>query len=57
MEAGPIGLVTMMAARAFSAPYIVIINVDDYQLSVADQDQMKLKFQLTFRFSGLLKFI
>ncbi|XP_039033033.1 sorbitol dehydrogenase [Hibiscus syriacus] len=29
MGAGPIGLVTMMAARAFGAPRIVIVDVDD----------------------------
>lgn len=35
MGAGPIGLVTMLAARAFGAPRIVIVDVDDYRLSVA----------------------
>ncbi|XP_022984439.1 sorbitol dehydrogenase [Cucurbita maxima] len=35
MGAGPIGLVTMMAARAFGAPRIVIVDVDDFRLSVA----------------------
>ncbi|XP_050942638.1 sorbitol dehydrogenase-like [Cucumis melo] len=35
MGAGPIGLVTLMAARAFGAPRIVIVDVDDYRLSVA----------------------
>lgn len=35
MGAGPIGLVTMMAARAFGAPRIVIVDVDYYRLSVA----------------------
>ncbi|KAG1360659.1 sorbitol dehydrogenase [Cocos nucifera] len=33
--AGPIGLVTMLAARAFGAPKIVITDVDDNRLSVA----------------------
>ncbi|KAL4346403.1 hypothetical protein GQ457_17G025780 [Hibiscus cannabinus] len=33
--AGPIGLVTMLAARAFGAPRIVIIDVDEHRLSVA----------------------
>ncbi|XP_057950512.1 L-idonate 5-dehydrogenase-like [Malania oleifera] len=33
--AGPIGLVTMLAARAFGAPRIVIVDVDDCRLSVA----------------------
>ncbi|KAM7494545.1 hypothetical protein LguiB_029154 [Lonicera macranthoides] len=33
--AGPIGLVTMLAARAFGAPRIVIVDVDDERLSVA----------------------
>ncbi|XP_038895302.1 sorbitol dehydrogenase [Benincasa hispida] len=37
MGAGPIGLVTMMAARAFGAPRIVIVDVDDYRLSVAKE--------------------
>ncbi|RYR56352.1 hypothetical protein Ahy_A05g022070 isoform C [Arachis hypogaea] len=35
MGAGPIGLVTMLAARAFGAPRIVIVDVDDHRLSVA----------------------
>ncbi|CAJ1952615.1 unnamed protein product [Sphenostylis stenocarpa] len=35
MGAGPIGLVTMLAARAFGAPKIVIADVDDHRLSVA----------------------
>lgn len=37
MGAGPIGLVTMLAARAFGAPRIVIVDVDDYRLSVAKE--------------------
>ena len=35
MGAGPIGLVTLLAARAFGSPRIVIVDVDDYRLSVA----------------------
>lgn len=35
LGAGPIGLVTLLAARAFGAPRIVIVDVDDYRLSVA----------------------
>ncbi|KAH0859196.1 hypothetical protein HID58_087457 [Brassica napus] len=35
MGAGPIGLVTMLAARAFGVPKIVIVDVDDNRLSVA----------------------
>ncbi|XP_018680634.2 L-idonate 5-dehydrogenase isoform X2 [Musa acuminata AAA Group] len=35
MGAGPIGLVTMLAARAFGAPRIIIVDVDGYRLSVA----------------------
>ncbi|CAL0328644.1 unnamed protein product [Lupinus luteus] len=35
MGAGPIGLVTLLAARAFGAPRIVIVDVDDHRLSVA----------------------
>ncbi|KAJ4825671.1 hypothetical protein Tsubulata_051391 [Turnera subulata] len=35
MGAGPIGLVTMLAARAFGAPRIVIVDVDGHRLSVA----------------------
>lgn len=35
MGAGPIGLVTMLAAQAFRAPRIVIVDVDNYRLSVA----------------------
>ncbi|CDP03530.1 unnamed protein product [Coffea canephora] len=37
MGAGPIGLVAMLAARAFGAPRVVIVDVDDYRLSVAKQ--------------------
>ena len=33
--AGPIGLVTLLAARAFGAPRIVLADVDDHRLSVA----------------------
>lgn len=35
MGAGPIGLVTLLAARAFGSPRIVIVDVDDHRLSVA----------------------
>ncbi|KAL5222229.1 hypothetical protein ABZP36_026942 [Zizania latifolia] len=35
MGAGPIGLVTMLAARAFGAPRIVIVDVDEHRLFVA----------------------
>ncbi|CAA7391830.1 unnamed protein product [Spirodela intermedia] len=35
MGAGPIGLVTMLAARAFGAPRIVVADVDGHRLSVA----------------------
>jgi len=35
MGAGPIGLVTLLASRAFGAPKTVIVDVDDYRLSVA----------------------
>lgn len=35
MGAGPIGLVTMLAARAFGSPRIIIVDVDDHRLSVA----------------------
>ncbi|XP_058085897.1 sorbitol dehydrogenase [Magnolia sinica] len=37
MGAGPIGLVSMLAARAFGAPKIVIVDVDDHRLSVAKE--------------------
>lgn len=35
MGAGPIGLVTLLAARAFGAPRVVIVDVDDRRLSIA----------------------
>ncbi|CAA3024381.1 sorbitol dehydrogenase [Olea europaea subsp. europaea] len=35
--AGPIGLVTLLAARAFGSPRVVIVDVDDYRLSVAKE--------------------
>ncbi|KAJ8650138.1 hypothetical protein MRB53_003161 [Persea americana] len=34
---GPIGLVTMLAARAFGAPRIVIVGCSDYRLSVGKE--------------------
>lgn len=37
MGAGPIGLVTLLAARAFGASRIVIADVDDHRLSVAKE--------------------
>lgn len=37
MGAGPIGLVALLSARAFGAPRIVIVDVDDYRLSVAKE--------------------
>ncbi|CAA0824249.1 Sorbitol dehydrogenase [Striga hermonthica] len=37
MGAGPIGLVTMLAARAFGSPRIVIVDVDDQRLSIAKE--------------------
>ncbi|XP_048229300.1 L-idonate 5-dehydrogenase isoform X1 [Ricinus communis] len=33
--AGPIGLITLLAARAFGAPRVVIVDVDDGRLSIA----------------------
>ena len=33
--AGPIGLVTLLSARAFGAPRIVVVDVDDFRLSFA----------------------
>jgi L-iditol 2-dehydrogenase/L-idonate 5-dehydrogenase len=33
--AGPIGLVTMLAGRAFGAPKVVIVDIDDHRLSFA----------------------
>eukprot|EP01018_Ginkgo_biloba_P011939 Gb_04942 [translate_table: standard] len=35
MGAGPIGLVTMLSARAFGAPRIIIADVDEQRLSMA----------------------
>ena len=35
MGAGPIGLVTMLAARVFGAPKIIIADIDDSRLSFA----------------------
>ncbi|EEC83981.1 hypothetical protein OsI_30128 [Oryza sativa Indica Group] len=35
MGAGPIGLVTLLAARAFGATRVVIVDVDEHRLSVA----------------------
>ncbi|KAF6133955.1 hypothetical protein GIB67_040719 [Kingdonia uniflora] len=37
MGAGPIGLVTMLAARAFGSPRISVVDVDDQRLSVAKE--------------------
>ncbi|KAI5348303.1 hypothetical protein L3X38_001190 [Prunus dulcis] len=35
MGAGPIGLITLLAPRAFEAPRIVVADVNDHRLSVA----------------------
>ncbi|ONK80404.1 uncharacterized protein A4U43_C01F17300 [Asparagus officinalis] len=35
MGAGPIGLVTMLSARAFGSPRIIVVDIDDHRLSVA----------------------
>jgi L-iditol 2-dehydrogenase len=35
LRAGPIGLVSLLAARAFGSPRIVVVDVDDYRLQVA----------------------
>lgn len=35
LGAGPIGLLTMLAARAFGAPRVIIADVDDHRLSFA----------------------
>ncbi|KAJ4825672.1 hypothetical protein Tsubulata_051392 [Turnera subulata] len=35
MGAGPIGLITLLAARAFGAPRVIIADVDDQRLSIA----------------------
>lgn len=35
MGAGPIGLLTMLAARAFGAPRVIMADVDDHRLSFA----------------------
>jgi len=35
MGAGPIGLVSLLAARAFGAPRVAIVDVDEHRLAVA----------------------
>ncbi|KAI5658806.1 hypothetical protein M9H77_27599 [Catharanthus roseus] len=35
LGAGPIGLVSLLAARAFGSPRIAVVDVDDYRLQVA----------------------
>lgn len=37
MGAGPLGLVTMLAARAFGSPRIIVADVDESRLSVAKE--------------------
>lgn len=32
---GPIGLVTLLAARAFGAPRVIVVDVDEHRLSFA----------------------
>ncbi|TYK22272.1 pentatricopeptide repeat-containing protein [Cucumis melo var. makuwa] len=57
--AGPIGLVTMTAACAFGAPRIVIFNVDDYRLSVAEDlrvDEVKVSINIQVDVSNLAGF-
>lgn len=36
MGSGPIGLVTLLAARAFGAPRVVIVDVNGHRLSIAE---------------------
>ncbi|KAG5375198.1 hypothetical protein IGI04_039794 [Brassica rapa subsp. trilocularis] len=52
MGAGPIGLVTMLAARAFGVPKIVIVDVDDNRLSVAKQLDREVDVVGVFRYKN-----
>ena len=58
MGAGPIGLVTMLSARAFGAPRIVIVDVDDHRLSVAKSlgadETVKVSKNIEVQFSLLI---
>ncbi|CAA0830210.1 Sorbitol dehydrogenase [Striga hermonthica] len=48
MGAGPIGLVTMLAARAFGSQRIVIVDVDDQRLSIAKQHLHNIAADLVY---------
>lgn len=56
LGAGPIGLVVLLAARAFGAPRIVIVDVDDCRLSIAknlgadETIQVSTNIQVPFSF-------
>jgi L-iditol 2-dehydrogenase len=62
MGAGPIGLVTLLAARAFGAPRIVIVDVDECRLSIAknlgadETIQVSTNIQVPFSFYFLFHF-
>ena len=62
MGAGPIGLVTLLAARAFGAPRIVIVDVDECRISIAknlgadETIQVSTNIQVPFSFYFLYNF-
>ena len=63
LGAGPIGLVVLLAARAFGAPRIVIVDVDDCRLSIAknlgadETIQVSTNIQVPFFFPCHLNYV
>ena len=63
LGAGPIGLVVLLAARAFGAPRIVIVDVDDCRLSIAknlgadEAIQVSTNIQVPFFFPCHLNYL
>ncbi|KAK9094713.1 hypothetical protein Scep_026182 [Stephania cephalantha] len=60
MGAGPIGLVTMLSTRAFGAPRVIIVDVDDNRLAIAKNlgadDVVKVSIDIKVRMLFLYLF-
>lgn len=60
MGAGPIGLITLLTARAFGAPRVIIVDVDDQRLSIAKNLgadeilQVSTNIEVTFFFFSMV---
>lgn len=57
MGAGPIGLLTMLAARAFGAPRVIMADVDDHRLSFAKTLGADVTIQVSTAIQVSLQFL